>query len=120
GSRIGGAGAARAGSGTAGGAAGASVAVMAGPLRRLPGIRPSGLVVTSFEIPHLSSGLLRPARVAFSVADDRPDRQPGPQLRPSVVPVDGNAHRDGLHDFSGLAGDYIAGHHRERGARDTM
>src|ERR1700688_1403227 len=68
-------------------------------------IPPSRLVVARLEVSHLPGGLLGPLWVARAVGNDRSDRQPGSQQRPTLVLLNLDAHRHALHHLGELARD---------------
>src|SRR5215469_5570682 len=78
-----------------------------------PAVRGQRLVVACLEVSHLPGGLLSPWWVAWAVGNDRLDRQPGSQQRPTLVLLDLDAHRHALHHLGELARDDVPRHQGE-------
>src|SRR5271166_6750419 len=70
-------------------------------------------VVTPFEVGKLPGSLFRPVGVARPVADQGANREPGLQLRPTVVLLDPDPHRHALHHLGELPGDDVPRHEGE-------
>src|SRR5271166_2355228 len=70
-------------------------------------------VVTPFEVGKLPGSLFRPVGVARPVADQGANREPGLQLRPTVVLLDPDPHRHALHHFREFTGYDVPRHERE-------
>src|SRR5262249_46783860 len=78
-----------------------------------PALRGLRLVVARLEVFHLPGGLLGPLWVAWAVGNDRSDRQPGAQQRPTLVLLDQDAHRHAVYHLGELARDDVPRHEGE-------